>query len=284
MHVKILLISMTAFLCIPFSRLHADIIITRDDMILNGKIMEKKWKQIIFGNYHGVFTIDKSQIKEMHETRDYKEDLSIFRNKGRRVDESEVKKNYQAGLARVKDRGNEKVDGKSVPRRYTLYITPFYIINGGRLGEVMPHSTGVALMGDIPLKEGIPLKGFPDIRKAGISGLRAEAGYFSSKNNTKSVQGARISSGPLWEFPFTIAGINGIYTISPVLGIGYYTIENGYRRAAAVKWHASCITGPTFVFHNTVVFPQLRFDFIYDGKAPLYGIGLGIGLGYRFPL
>jgi hypothetical protein len=26
----------------------------------------------------------------------------------------------------------------------------------------------------------------------------------------------------------------------------------------------------------------VRFDYIYDGNVPLYGIGLGISIGYRF--
>ena len=43
--------------------LYADIVITKDDMILNGKIIEdKKPAHIIFANYHGTFTIKYKMI------------------------------------------------------------------------------------------------------------------------------------------------------------------------------------------------------------------------------
>ncbi|HSV95823.1 MAG TPA: hypothetical protein VLM75_02685 [Spirochaetota bacterium] len=284
MYVKKLFISMIALLYIPFSRLHADIIVTKDDMVLNGKILEKKTKQIIFGNYHGVFIIDMAQIKEIHETDSYKEDLSIFEKKGKRVDENEVKNNYRAGLERAKDRKLDKGGEKIVPVQYTLMLTPFYIFNAGKLGGIMPHSSGVMLTADVPLKSDALTKWVPDIKNTGITGIRSEVGYFTSKKGVKSINGPRVSSGPVWEFPFSIGDIRFMYTISPVLGIGHYTVENRYKRVAALKWHAGCITGPTFVIHNAVVFPQIRLDYIYDGSVPLYGMGLGIGLGYRFSI
>lgn len=278
MSAKNVLISLIGLLCIPFSCLYADIIVTNDDMILNGKILEKKPVQIIFGNYHGIFTIERAQIKEIHETKSFKEDVLIFQKKGKRVDENEVKKNFQAGLEKLKDRERDKGGDTTPPARYTFLLTPSYMVNIGKLGAVMPHSAGVSLTGDIPLRR------LPLTEKTGITGIRSEAGYFYLKNGAKTVQGPRLSSGPLWEFPFSIGDIRCTYSFSPVLGIGWYTIEGRTEKTAALKWHAGCITGPAFFIQNTVLFPQLRFDYIHDGSVPLYGIGFGLGLGYRFSM
>jgi len=66
--------------------LYADIVITKDDMILNGKIIEdKKPAHIIFANYHGTFTIKYKMIKKIHRTESFKEDIEIFRDMRKEV-------------------------------------------------------------------------------------------------------------------------------------------------------------------------------------------------------
>ena len=263
----------------PYFYLYADIVITNDDMFLNGKILEKKKDHIVFGNFHGTFTIKKSQIKEIRETRNFMEDVRLFLKKGKRVDENEVKKNYLAGVDKLKaQKKMERNDNKIPPEHIAFIISPYFLFNKGELGEEIPRSTGASLTGDIPLKR------FSYSEKLGITGVRFEAGFFHSSKGNKSVKGPRISSGPLWEFPFTIKDTRCMYTISPVLGIGWYEIEGISDRATALKWNIGFITGPVIYFQNTLIFPQFRFDYIHDGRFPLYGIGFGIGLGYLFPM
>jgi len=277
MSMKKHLIFLIAMLSIPFS-LHADIIVTNDGMILNGKILERKPAQILFGNYHGTFTIDRSQIKEIRETGSFQEDVLIYQEMGKAVDESEVKINYQAGVEKLEDTKADKADEAIPPASeyVSLLITPFYTSNTGKLGSVMPYSAGATIIGDFPLRR------MRYIESTGITGIRSEAGYIYSKKGVKTVQGPRISAGPLWEFPFVFKGVRGSYAISPIAGIGWYTIEGRTEKTAALKWNAGVITGPVFYFKNAVFFPQVRFDYIHDGSVPLYGFGIGLGAGVRF--
>jgi hypothetical protein len=275
-------ILLPAFLLIIFChiRLFADIVITNDDMILNGKILEdRKGEFLKFGNYHGIFTIDYKQIKEIFRTLRYEDDVKIFLEKGKMVNEAEVKTNYQAGIEKLEEqkkitdiRKNEEKPKEA----FSLFLSPFYNYNFGTLSNKLPQSYGVSAMGHFVLDE------FEYIKKMYLSGIAAEFAYFHSEKGVRQVSGSRISAGPLWKFSISIGSFNFKYCIFPELGIGIYNIKGIYTDSTSVKWNILLSTGPIFNFSSVLLYPHIKFDYIYDSVVPLYGIGLGIGAGLRF--
>ncbi len=275
-------ILLPAFLVIIFCsvRLFADIVVTNDDMILNGKILEdRKGEFLKFGNYHGTFTIDYRQIKEIHRTVRYEDDVKIFLEKGKKVNEAEVRSNYQAGLDKLEEQ--EKIAKKEIKEEkrkevFSFFLSPFYNNNFGKLSGKLPNSYGASAMGHIALDR------FEFVRKMYLWGIGADFGYIHSENGNKKVSGPRMSAGPLWKFSVPIGYFSFDYCISPEIGIGIYSIRGIYVNSTSVKWNIIFNTGPIFNFSSFIIYPHLRFDYIYDGFVPLYGLGFGIGAGYRF--
>ena len=270
-----------AFLFSMYIYLYGDIIVTNDGMILNGKILEeKKDEHIKLGNYHGIFTIDLKQIKEIHRTRHYEEDVKIFRDKGRTVDEAEVKTNYQSGVEKLENLGNagEQVNNaeKIHPAVFTVLFSPYINLNIGKLFTVLPYGYGGAITGDIRLDK---FKFFSGIY---LKGIRLGMGYFHSEVGARRIIGLRGSAGPLWLFPLSNRKIHIDYAISPEIGVGWYSLRGGYGKADAVKWNVSLTTGPVFNIYSFILYPQIKFDYINDRSVPLYCVGFSLGLGYGF--
>ena len=85
-----------------YSILSADIIITTDNMVLNGKIIKEGTKTVTFANYHGIFIIDRDKIWEIYRTDNYEDDVKILSDKGRVVNADEVKTNNDSGKKKLK--------------------------------------------------------------------------------------------------------------------------------------------------------------------------------------
>ena len=263
--------------CVPLA---GDIIITKDDMILNGKILEEKKDDFIkFGNYHGEFHIEFRLIKEIHRTKSYKEDIKIFKDKGKAVNETEVMINYQSGLEKLEEQrsvSGDKVKEEESKEKIVLLLSPFYNFNIGKLSGELPRSFGGSVTGYFTFNQ------FGSIRQLYMSGVAVEAGYFYSEKEGKQVSGPRVSVGPLWSFSLASGEINVSYVASPLIGFGWYAIKGRYEDAVEIKLNTVFITGPVFNFSSFMLAPLFRFDSIYDSAEPLYGIGFTIAAGVKF--
>lgn len=253
----------------------ADIIITIDDMVLNGKIIEENSKTVKFGNYHGVFIIDLDKIKEIYRTGSYEEDVKILSGKGRTVNRDDIKTNYDSGLKKISEH-KVTVEEDKQPSRINISISPCILFNFGEAGEVLPCSFGVSLTADIPVNE------FNYAKIIHLSDITAEAGYFYSDKDGRNVTGYRASAGPQWRLPLINGPLELEYVVSAAFGAGWYDVTGLTEEAAALKWNACINTGVVFTLSAITVSPRLKFDYIYDTKAPLYGIGAVLSLGYRF--
>ena len=276
MPAKILLtLMLTVF---PFTILFADIIITIDDMILNGKILKEDKKTVKFGNYHGVFIIDRDKIKEIYRTGSYEDDIKILSGKGRTVNRDEVKTNYDSGVKKIEEQKipedeNESTKTSAGPH---FAVSPWIIFNLGQCGDVLPYSCGVFLTADFPVND----SGFA--KMIYISYMTIDAGYYYSAKGERGVTGYRASAGPQWVFPVINDPIQMEYTVSAMLGAGWYNVRGLEEEAAAVKWNVSVNTGIIFTFSSITVSPVIKMDYIYDSKAAIYGIGAALSIGYRF--
>ncbi len=276
---KIFLLMALALL-FPYVFLYGDIVETYDGMILNGKIIEeKKDKFVKLGNHHGIFTIDYKLIKEIHRTERFEDDVKILMDKGKKVDEAAVKTNFQAGLERLEEQ--EKAEESTIkekvrPADHALFFSPFFNLNIGKLRTVLPYSFGGSITADVPFYR------FQLSEKTASVGIRAEIGYFHSEMAKRRILGARASAGPVLKLPL-LAGAFGIdYAISAMIGIGWYSVRGESEKRPGVKWSAAFLTGPVFHIFSAIIFPQVKFDYIYDGRAPVYGIGLALGVGFKF--
>ena len=266
---------------ISFKISYGDIVETNDGMVLNGKIIEdKKGDYIKFGNYHGTFHIEYRLIKGIHRTNSFKEDIKIFKDKGKTVNESEVMINYQAGVEKLEAQGvvpGEKAKEKDNKKKIVLLVSPFYNFNIGKLSGELPHSFGGSVTGHFAIDQ------FDSIRKLYLSGVVAEAGYFYSENGGKKVSGPRISAGPLWNISIASGETTSVSCVaSPVIGFGWYVIKGRYEDAVELKLNAAFTAGPLFNVSAIVFAPLFRFDYIYDSTEPLYGIGFSIAAGFKF--
>lgn len=257
--------------------LSADVIITKDDMILNGKILEDKKPQYVrFANYHGTFTIKYKQIKEIHRTESYEGDVEILRKMGKTVNENDIKNNYQSGVKKMEEQSKKISPSDDDSETLVVMLDFFTARNYGKLDSVLPSSKGVSLSGEIPFVKNSALKQFY------LHGIDCEAYYFYSENDLRFIKGFSGAAGPMWRLPMAISGYNFNLNISIAAGAGWYSVKNDREKASGVKWNMVFHAGPAFDFHSVIISPQLRFDYIHDTIAPLYSAGFNIGAGYKF--
>lgn len=252
----------------------ADVVVTKDDMILNGKIIEEvKNKHVKFANYHGTFTIYYAQIKEIHRTEKYEDDVLLFKKMGISIDESVVKTNYQAGIEKLEagKTGGKKPADDSM--QYLLFGSPFIIFNTGEIQSVLPCSFGMSVSGEIRFQTGYTF--LPD-------GMNLDVQYFHAERDIRKISAFRSGLGAVWIIPVSIRGYSLHLAMSPALGIGYYAVQGRYRETEGAKFHSSFTAGPEFLISSWVISPRLRFDYIYDNTAPLFGVGFSMGAGYLF--
>ncbi len=260
--------------------LYADIVITKDDMILNGKILEdKKPAHIIFANYHGTFTIKYSVIKKIHRSESFAEDITLLNDMGKQVNEAEIKKNYIAGEKKLEKLLLKEEKKKPAAIRDTgsfiLMFDLFYDKNFGELKSVLPYSAGAALSAEFPVDL---------FKKYHLYGIDSEITFYFSSNDDRSIKGLNTSAGPLWQIPVTIYNYNLCFNISALMGAGWYTVKNdeAAKATSSAKWNLAVHAGPVFRLGSAVISTQLRLDYIHDGTAPMKGSGLTIGAGYAF--
>jgi len=265
------------------SNLYADIVITKDDMILNGKILEdKKPQYLILANYHGTFTIKYSVIKEIHRTESFEEDIKIFRNIGKEINDEEIKKNYTAGEKEMKERlqkqKKEKTDEQKPEETGTILFSIFHDKNTGELEGVLPYSSGISISAEFIAP---PL---PVLKNIDIYGYGGNISYYYSADNDRQIKGFNLSAGPVWRFPASLSGYEFDLKIAPFLGAGWYSIVNNEvdKETGALKMNFTFQAGPDFRFGSLVVSTRFRLNYIHDSSAPMKGAGLAIGAGYAF--
>jgi len=272
-----ILIVLLVFVLTPAFPLRADVIITKDDMILNGKILEdKKPEYIKFANYHGNFTIKYKQIKEIRRTESFEGDIKVLQQLGKTVNENEIKNNYQSGERKLKEQNKNISVSSDGAESFVLMCDVFFNKNFGKISSVLPYGQGGVLSGEIPLNN------IQFLKKLDISGIDSEVSYFYSEKDEKYIKSLIVSAGPLWRFPVTMHGYAFNFNISALIGAGWFYIKNGDAEESAVKSDLTIHAGPAFDFFSVIISPQLRIDYIYDGYAPLLGVGVSLGAGYNF--
>jgi hypothetical protein len=260
----------------PAFALLADVIITKDDMILNGKILEDKEPEYIrFANYHGNFKIKYKQIKEIYRTESFEDDIEFYKEIGRPVNEEEIQKNYLSGLKMSEDYNKKNKLKAGGVESFILMMNVFYGRNSGRLDSVLPYSGGVSVSAVFPVSENAA-------EAFNISGILAEADYFYSEKDERSINGFSGAAGPVWRIPAVVFNYNFYYNISAAAGAGWYSVKNGSEKASGAKWHLVFHTGPVFDIYSVIISPEIRLEYINDGAAPLYFAGLSLGAGYKF--
>ncbi len=297
----------------------ADIIVTNDDMIINGKIIkEVKGEYVTLANNHGIFKINFNNIKEIQRTANYQEDIKVFNKLGQTVDETAVKQNYEKGIKKLEELNleakeikpdliiadpdnNEKAaetikieqdskDTETISKdiemdfkqirpdikktkqpsvEFLLLLSPFINFNFKPFDAVMPYGYGVLILGNILFqKKYIYLP----------AGASIEMQYFHSGEAVKNIDGFRFAAGPIWIIPLKYLNLS----FSATFGAGYYGIKGIYEKKEALKFNFTFASGPEFFISSWMISPKIRFDYIHDGVAPLFGIGISVEAGYRF--
>lgn len=271
----VLFIIFPAFL----SALFGDIIITNDGMILNGKIIKDVSRDYIdFANYHGTFHIEYRLIKKIIRTENFETDAEIIEKSGKSVNREEIRINYEAGIMKLKEQGikNKKHKETQSSFDYIVLLSAFYNYNFGKLDSVLKNSFDFSAACDFSVHQSEMLK-IPYSKR-----FRSEIAYFSSKNEANSITGFRASAGPVWQMPFSSTIAHFKFEITSLFGIGRYSVSGIYEKSAGLKWNVCVMTGPLINISSIIIYPQLKFDYIYDGVAPLYRIGFGMGGGVSF--
>lgn len=268
-------VTLLMLVMLPLTSLYSDIIITVDNMVLNGKIIEENKKAVRFGNFHGVFIIDRDKIREIYRTDSYEDDLKILSGKGRSVNREEVRNNYDSGQKKI-DELETSQQGFEPADVLNISLLPLVVFHSGELCDVLPYSYGLSLTAQFPVNK------FYYAKKFYISDISVEAGYLFSEKDERSVTAYRLCAGPLWKFSILTGPLKIDWFVSAVSGAGWYDVQGTYDRMNAVKWSAGVYTGPGFTISRITLTPMLRFDYIYDSTAPLYGIGAALSLGYIF--
>ena len=261
----------TVILCLP---LNADVIVTKENMILNGKIVEdKKPDYVKFTNKYGTFKIEYKQIKEIYITENADEDKKIIKELSKPVNDYELKK---ADNSAEKDEKKQKKDtslSAKDPESCILMLDLFFLNNFGKLSGSLPESQGITASGEFPLNQ-------PFLKNIHVRSIKSEIICFHSENGEKYIKGYNASAGPLLCFSTDYNNVSLI--ISGTVGVGKYSVKSYAEKKEGAKWHMTFSTGPEYKINSIILSPQLKFVYIYDSVAPLYGAGFTIGAGYKF--
>lgn len=268
------LIILLFVICSPLA---ADILILNNDMILSGEIIEDKHPEYIkFANYHGVSIVNYNLIKEIHRTEGSKEDVEILSKLGLNVYEEDVKLNYQTGARELNEHVNAvKVEDDEIRGIYAG-LDFFYSRNYGDIKSEIP--SGMGLFASVKFSAGLIQPA--EILK--ISGIECGAGYLYSAEGRKSIESLFFSAGPVWNFGHSVRGFDFNWSLSGLMGLGYYSVKNGEEESGGVKWNMTILAGPEYKFSAVTVAPRFRFDYIYDSYAPLISMGISLGFGRIF--
>lgn len=264
----------TFILCLP---LHADVIVTKDNMILNGKIVEdKKPDHVKFTNKYGTFTIEYTQIKEIHKTESDEDDKKILKELAKTLKKEDIKKGVKSDEKKSGKQGGDASKPGAGKENFILMLEFFRLENYGKLDDALPDSKGTALSGEVPVEQ------YRFFQNFFIHSIKSEIGCFLSEQDERSIKGYHASTGPLWRLPVTVFNYDFSIKLCAAIGAGRYSVKNNNEKAESVKWNLSAHAGPEFSFYPVLVSAQLRFDYIYDSAAPLYAGGISIGAGYKF--
>jgi len=267
-------IILLAAICPP---LFADILILNNGMILSGEIIEDKYPEYIkFANYHGLSIVNYNLIKEIHRTDNSKEDVEILSKLGLNVYEEDVKLNYQSGAMELSEQvESEKVEADEI-RGIFAGLDFFYSRNYGDIKSEIP--SGMGLFSSVKFSAGF----IKSAEKLKISKIECGAGYLYSADGRKSIESLFFSAGPVWNLSHSVREFDFSWSLSGLLGLGYYSVKNGEKESAGVKWNMTILAGPEYNFSAVTVTPRLRLDYIYDSYAPLISMGLSLGFGRNF--
>jgi len=271
-------IAIAAF-SVLYTCLAADVLVTKDDMILNGRVIEDHpGSHVIFANVHGTFNITYDNIKELHRTGSYKEDISILKTKGSVINEKDAENNYRSGTEKIAPKQGETPSGGGAGGPVcTLAAGGSFTANLGKIARAVPFSvTGeLTVTASPPFAQSI-------MQPVNISEIVCRVSYFHAARGDKGIDGASFAAGPLWRLPLQLSGLQCALTASPAAGAGWYSIRGGGSSQAAVKFTTALYAGPEFTFDTFVVAPQVKFEYISDASLPLFGAGAALYAGRRF--
>ena len=297
----------------------ADIIVTNDDMIINGKIIkEVKGEYVTLANNHGIFKINFNNIKDIQRTSNYQEDIKVFNKLGQTVDETEVKKNYETGIKKLEELN---IDIKEI-KPDLIIIEPdikeneaetIKIEQDTKDTEIIPKDIETDFKDIKPdvvkIKQpslefllflspfiNFNFKPFDTIMPYGYGVLIGGNILFQKKilylPAGTGIEMQYFHSGEAVKnidgFRFAAGPIWIIplkylnLSFSATFGIGYYGIKGVNEKKEALKFNFTFASGPEFFISSWMISPKIRFDYIHDGVAPLCGIGISVEAGYRF--
>ena len=246
----------------------ADVIVIKDGMIINGKIIKKTEDTIIISNYNGTFIIKNKKIKEVHETKDSSEDIKILTEKGIEVNKEEIIKNYESGI-----KAKKKIQKEIIPF-IICYLSPALYLTTGELSNIFPYGYGISIEVSLNLDDILyKSKNFllPDVT--------VRLNYFSFSNDSKSILGYSFAAGPIWSLPVIF---NGNIYLSLTVGGGMYNLSYWEYKARTYKLKMSMEGGFTYFFSRISLKPFIRYTFVNDNEKPLHFIAFGIGAGYIY--
>lgn len=266
---------LVAALLFSANNLVADILVTTDGMTLNGKVVENRHDEyVVFVNSYGRFTIMHSQIKELHITGSFREDIDLAEKKGLAVDAAEYEENYRKG---EQARRESTAPAESAQGDSGRYIFGGILLskNIGSLEKAIPLSYSAFAGLALPLTHPITVK-------AAIDGIEGGLNLLHSFSGDRMILGFSLYAGPVWSFPMNIFSPEMQFQIVPAFGAGWYHIKNDTDSTEAYKADISLQAGPMFRFDNFMIASRAKIIYISDAAAPFYSIGINIAGGYRF--
>ncbi len=262
--IKIIAFVIIIVLLLPFLG-YADVIITKDDMVLNGKVLEQSNESVVFANYYGVFKIKRKMIKSLFITGSIEGDIAVFKRLRKRVNVKEIKRNYEKGIQK------RYLAGKNVLKKLKMHITPCYYNNVLDFQNFISHDIGGAITIDFLNK----FSSLPD--------FRVEIDYRYLPGGKDYLHGSALTFGPLWSTENPRFNIN----VAALFGAGYYYLQsynevNEKFSAYKLGMQFKLIIGFDIAIGDFHIVPQLRANYIHDSISPLLGFGGGLAFGYAF--
>ncbi len=282
---KIMTVSISVFfIFLSCASLHADIAELRDTTILVGKVIKDESKNIVFKNSFGEFTIKRELIKKLFITKHYNEDIAIFRQLGRKADETVIKENYYAGLGEEapgeKKKPSLKNENSSMlimnNTNSEISFSSSYMFVTGKLNEVIENGFSFNIEYTAPpdILPGLKLRKWMPL-------ITADLSYQHFQQENCRINGITILAGPSWNMSFwdkkygsVKAGFLG--------GISAFAISGENSSTSTTTFTTEIFTGYSKSFHTFTVFTYLKYLYVYDRDIDLNSVGFSLGTGYMF--
>jgi len=264
--------------CAAVSSLQADVIHLTEGTVLSGKIKSEDGQSVIFANAYGIFRIQNANIRAIHRTTTYTQDIEEIKRLGGRYVEKQVERHYAEGTKReiwkeeikdIKDHPKENPEIQENAASAPWRSSRLSFSAGLHFYDERGWSNQRSFSGHVAFDQGFDFIG--GARHPILPGLRIEGSFNRVIAPGFLMQGFALTAGPMWAFP-SMKNRWGCFILAFLPGASTF-------RKGSYYFCGQALFGYQISFGAFSLFVQTRYQYLPTGGYTLHAVGEEIGFG-----